>query len=102
MMTETFESENLEFTNNIIDLNEKNTSTQVRTVQKGHAKFKRLYVRKIHEELRHRMKQWRLMLSLKAHKAKVFDKVILGNMKKRFYRASFDKFKSSLNQIDQF
>ena len=70
MMTETFESQNTEFTNNIIDLTDKNNTTQVRQVQKGHLKFKKLYLRKIHAELRHRMNQWRKMLSLKDVKAK--------------------------------
>lgn len=102
MMTETFESENYNMTNTIIDLKDKNDSTELRTVQKGHSKFKQLYTRKIHAELRHRLKKWALMLSLKDEKAKKFDKIILGKMKKRFYRDAFDKFKSTLREIEVF
>jgi hypothetical protein len=102
MMTETFESENYNMTNTIIDLNEKNESTEARTVQKGHLKFKQLYIRKIHAELRHRLKQWKGMMSLKDHKAKKFDKAILGKMKKRFYRDAFDKFRGTLKEIEVF
>ena len=102
MMTETFESENYKMTNTIIDLNDKNASTEVRTIQKGHLKFKQLYTRKIHAELRHRLNQWKGMMSLKDHKAKKFDKFILAKMRKRFYRDAFDKFKDTLREIEVF
>ena len=102
MMTETFESQNFNMTNTIIDLKDQNESKEQRTIQKGHSKFKQLYIRKIHAELRHRLNQWKCMMSLKDHKAKKLDKNILGKMKKRFYREAFDKFRTTLKQIEVF
>ena len=80
---------------------EKVKTEEVRSVNKGKAKFKRLLLKAYKAELKHRLNQWKIRVDNQNYAGDKLQKQLLLRMKNRIIKQAFDRFISGAKRLRQ-
>lgn len=95
------EQESVGIQDELKKVKEQIAAEEVRSSKKGNDKFKKLFERARHAELRYRLEQWKNQIKSKSQTADKLEKTVLRKMNKRFLREAFDKYRKQCKRSIQ-
>ena len=101
VMNEEMSGQNQAIEDEIAEIREKEAAEQVRSGNKGKAKFKKMLRKAYLAELRYRLNQWKVRVDKQNSTGNKVEKTIIKKMKMRFVRQAFDRLKAGSKRLKQ-